>query len=627
MRAPLAPLLFVAAGCSPSSPPPDLPPIMPGFGADSVAQLVDPFIGTANEGNTFPGAVLPFGMVSLSPHNKISTPVDYLRGRSIAPSGYVDGEPAIMGFGATHLSGVGCPELGAPVIAATTGELSAEPDGWASAYANERAWPGYYGVDLKDFTIRADMTVTRRAGVIRFEFPGGRKGDANVFVDAGQALAWRAGNGAIRFRSPTELEGSTETGLFCAAPNRQRVYFAVRLDRKAESMGTWTDGSIGNAMEAAGRAGAWLRFSTDRLRVVEVRVAVSFVSVENAWASLDREVENRGFDALRLGALAAWEKTLGRIRVSGEDPARRTIFYTALYHALIHPSLASDGSGDHPRFGGGVVKSDPVERYHVHSLWDTYRNVHPLLSLVYPETQALFLRGLAAMTVEAGAPPRWELAGSETNIMVGDPALIVFGDGLAKKLVDFDLGPAYEAMRAAALDVDSKSPHRPGNKSYQSLGYVPIEEGEAVWGPVSTTLEYALADFNLARIADSLGRTKDADRFRAQSGNWLNLFDANTGFLRPRRADGSWLDPFNPDALTGSNGQYRNAGGPGYVEGTAWHYNFFVPHDVPGLIAKLGGEAAFAARRCSLRFRSMGGDDGEGHSVTRDARSQGPPAA
>jgi predicted alpha-1,2-mannosidase len=573
-------------------------PAVPPY-ASSFARLVDPLIGTAGEGNTFPGAVAPWGMVSVSPHTIYSTPQSFFAGQPLVGSGYRHGEPYLYGFGLTQLSGTGCPDLGAPVITATVGDVRPYFEEYRATYRDEVAWPGYYAVELAG-GVRVEATAAPRAGVLRFRFPA-RDGDANILVDVGHNLGWAPPDGSVRVVSPTEIEGSSSSGLFCARPNLQTTYFVARVSRAATASGTWRDRQLASQpQQTGGAAGAYLRFRTSAGEAIVVAVGVSYVSIDGARRNLQAEIDGElqgQLERVRAATFAAWERTLARVRVAGGTPPQRTIFYTALYHMLIHPSLLSDVDGLYPtmaRTAGGRAAAPGYERYSVFSLWDTYRNVHPFLTLVYPERQAPMLRSLAEMARESGQVPMWELIGSEVNMMVGDPLLPMVADSALKGLSDYDLRGLYARMREAALRVEAPL-HRPGNASYLALGYVPMDEAAKVWGPVSTTLEYAFADWALAQLAGSLGEQADAERFAAQSRRAAGaLFDPQTRLLRPRFADGRFLTPFDPDALEGARGQPR-AGGPGYVEGNAWSYSYFVPHDVAGLVALHGGAAPFVA--------------------------------
>lgn len=553
--------------------------------------LVDVFVGSGGEGHTFPGAVRPWGLVSVSPHNTLTTPVSYLAGEPFTASGYLDGQPKIYGFGHTHISGAGCPDLGAPVVMATTGEVLTDEDTYASTYRDEVASPGYYATTLSDWNVRVESTATVRAGVTRFSFPR-RNGDANVLFDVGRNLSWTDENGEVRVVSSKELEGWSSTGLFCAQNNQRKVFFVARFDRDADEVLTWGDDGPSGASSASGDTGAHFRFTTADGGQVEARVGVSFVSVDNARLNLEQETDGKSFDALRAEALGAWEQALGRVRVQGGSERDQRLLYTGLYHVLLHPNVLSDVNGEYPAMNGSIGRVQSGERYSTFSLWDTYRGVHPLLSLLYPEQQRDMVSSLAQMTAEKGAPPMWELGSYEVNMMVGDPANIVLAEAYLKGYRDFDAISTFEAMRDAALQT-GEGAHRVGNASYLELGYIPMEEAEDVWGPVSTTLEYAYADYALSLFARELGYPLDADNFGAQAFRYRALFDAEMGLLRPKNRDGSWFEPFDPLALEGSSPVAL--GGPGYVEGTAYHYTYMVPHDVGALMELGGGGERFDA--------------------------------
>jgi predicted alpha-1,2-mannosidase len=545
-----------------------------------LAGEVDPFIGTAGDGQTFPGAVVPWGMASPSPHTTLTTTADAVEGLFVN-SGYQHGAPTMRGFGLTHLSGVGCPDLGVPVVAPTLGGPPSAFDDYVSTYRNEVAYAGYYAVELGDRGLVAEMTATPRTGVFRFWLPKGAP--ANIIVDPARGVSW------LRYQarfseglSTDEIAGSAGFGGFCAMPGGGRLHFVARLDRPADHVELFDPN--GNA----GEAFAFWRYDRAPAEPVTMWVGLSWVSVDEARANLD--AEQLRFDDARDAAAIAWQQSLGRIEVEGGTQADRTRFYTALYHALIHPSILQDVSGTYPRFSREEIgQAGDAARYTVFSLWDTYRTLHPLLTLVYPETQLGILRSMQDMLLGAEVPPKWELIGDEVQMMVGDPAAIVFADSQAKGLTGFDTDVVYEALRDAA----DRPEHRPGIDDYLDLGFVPMEVATTVWGPVSTTLEYALADWSLAELARAVDRNEDVSRLLERAASYAGFYDADTGTLRPKNRDGSFLEPFDPDAIEGS--LPLRLGGPGYVEGTAWQYAFFVPHDMPGLIA-LHGERTFIDR-------------------------------
>ena len=556
--------------------PPDAAPL---------AGAVDPFIGTAADGMTFPGALVPWGMATPSPHTKLTTAADGLEGVFVN-GGYRHGDPQIHGFGLTHLSGVGCPDLGLPVIAPTSGATPASFEAYGSAYRSELAYAGYYGVELTDMETVAEMTATPRTAVFRFWFAQGQP--ANITLDGAHGISWVRNQADLEVLGPNEIVGSAAFGGFCVSGGGGRLYFVARTDRAADSFGVVKDGMASAETRATGDAMAFLRYEAAPPEPVTMWVGLSWVSIEQARANLD--AEQLPFDEVRDAAATVWQQHLERIEVAGGSDDDRVRFYTALYHALIHPSILSDVDGTYPIFTRDEIgQTEGETRYTVFSLWDTYRTLHPLLTLVYPETQLEIVKGMQDMTLHAIAPPKWELISDEVQPMVGDPALIVFADSHAKGLTDFDLGPVYDVMRDAAERED----HRPGDTEYLDLGFVPMERANTVWGPVSTTLEYALADWALAQLAEALGRNDDVPGLLERAESYRGFYDDETGTLRPRNADGSFLEPFDPDAEEGS--APLRLGGPGYVEGTAWQYAFFVPHDVDGLIA-LHGEQAFLDR-------------------------------
>lgn len=594
MRA-LALLLVLAAPSSADTPRASARDAEQPRRAGDLLTLVNPFIGTGGDGNTYPGAQVPWGMVSVSPHNDPS-----------APSGYRWGKPLFYGVGHVHLSGTGCPDLGNILLTAVSNAAAvAGPERFASRYSAERASPGYYRVDLAS-QISLEATATVRTGLTRFTF-GARMDDARIVFDLGARLPQGPGPaaspylGSVRFLSATELAGWSEGGGFCSAPNRHTVYFDAVLSHPPERRQIWNGAEISETAEATGTdVGALCSFATRRMGELLVKVGISYVSIANARANLDVEQPGWDFPGVRRDAETLWERELRRIRVEGGTDNRRTMFYTALYHAMIHPSVFSDVNGEYRGINGsGVKRAEGRTQYHVFSLWDSYRTVHPLLALVWPERQLDMVRSMAAMAKDGGWLPKWELAGDETRVMVGDPGTIVAADSYCKGLADFDVPTAYAAARRAATQAQG-NPVRPGLASWIAKGYIPEDHGgEWIWGTVSTALEYALADWHLARWAARLGHEDDAREFDRRAQGYRNLRDPSTGFLRPRYSTGAWLDPFDPLSMKSSDG-WDAGGGPGYVEGNAWHYRFFVPHDLPGLIETSGGVDEFTAslREC-----------------------------
>lgn len=542
-------------------------------GAHAVAALVDevdPFIGSTGGGNTFPGAVLPWGMVSVSPHNDLG-----------APAGYSSGKPKIFGFGHLHLSGVGCPDLGNIVL--MPARVGAERKA-GMTYSNELARPGYYSARFSEQGIQAEMSVTPRSGFSRYRFEA-RAAAPQVWLDLAQAM--RPVTLADGKQLPDgSFEGFTQSGGFCGSKSERKVYFHAEVFPKPLKVLSWPGPEKGLSFE----------FKNGTKEVL-VKIGISYVSAANASLNLKKENPGWDFEKVRAAAAAAWERELSKIEIKGGDRQRRQLFYTALYHVLLHPNVFSDVNGEYQGLeNSGVKKAAKGERYSVFSLWDTYRTVHPLLTLLWPERQLDMARSLADMAKDSGWLPKWELSGDETYVMVGDPVLPAIADTYLAGLRDFDAEAAWAAAWKAAT-VPSKL--RPGLKSMDKFGYIANDEtfGDWVWGSVSSTLEYAYADWSLAQWARAMGKNKEADwLMQKRAPMWKALFDKTSGFLRAKLASGAFLSPFDPLAQCCDKSGWPDNGGPGYVEGNAWQYTWFVPHDMPGLIQAMGGPAVFTEK-------------------------------
>jgi predicted alpha-1,2-mannosidase len=555
---------------------------------------VNPFIGTANGGNTFPGALVPWGMVSVSPHNDLAS-----------PSGYTYGHPDLYGFGHLHLSGTGCPDLGSVVLMPTLGEIQIDPEMWKSPYDSEKAEPGYYSVHLKSGDLSAEMTATTHAGISRYTFPAG-KGKANILLDLGRRLTTDPVTlksprfeSYVKILSPTEAEGYAESGDFCSpyAGNKQTAYFMIQFNKPTLSSGTWKEGHLKKDKEQKGEGiGAYFSFDTAGPEALIAKVGISYVSMENARLNLQTEIPGWDFEGVRLAARQAWDEALSRIVINGGSDDQRTIFYTALYHALIHPSVFSDVNGQYEGMAHtGAKTAQGYTRYHVFSLWDTYRNLHPFLGLFYPERDLDMTKSLVEMAKEGGWLPKWELGGNETSVMVGCPAVPVILDTYRQGLKNFDVESAYESM-AKSLSPEKNKTYG-GLKSLLQYGYLPKDDdsGDWIWGSVSTGLEYSFDYWCLAQMAKDLKKNSDYEKYISLAGAFKNYYDSSTGFLRARNRDGSFLKPFDPQA-TCCDQSWPNNGGPGYVEGSAWQYLFFVPQDMEGLIHVMSGNKVFTDR-------------------------------
>ena len=586
--------------------------------AASLTGYVQPFVGTTNFGACNPGAVVPSGMMSVSPFNVMGSELNtWDKDSRWWSTPYVYENKFLTGFSHVNLSGVGCPDAGALLTMPTTGPLQVDYHAYGSEYTGETAEPGYYGVDLTAYGIKAEATTTLRTSIERYTFPAGQ---ANILLNLGEGLTNESG-AWVRRISDTEIEGMRFAGTFCY--NSQAVfpiYFALKVSKKPSAQGFWKkqrpmtaeaawDGDAGKykiyrnyGRELAGdQIGYW--FSYDDVAEgtqILVQMAVSFVSTANAWENLYAEQPcakpcSGHFEKVRKASSEKWEQDLGRICVEGGTEAQKQIFYTALYHALIHPSVLSDVNGEYPLMENrGVGKVSPGhERYSVFSLWDTYRNVHQLLTLVYPERQADMLSSMVDMYKEWGWMPKWELFGRETFTMEGDPAICVITDSYLKGLRDFDIDAAYSAFLKSANTPGAQNKMRPDADPYNNLGYIPVGWFAGDFSgdnSVSHALEYYVADNALATLAAALGKEEDAKVFKARSLGYRHYYDKESGALRPIAKDGSFITPFNPE----DGADFSNA--VGFHEGSAWNYTFYVPHDVKGYARLMGGSKAFVRK-------------------------------
>lgn len=560
---------------------------------------VDPFIGTGGEGHTFPGAVVPFGMVQLSPDTQIK-PRKEAYGWA---AGYRYDDTTIVGFSHTHFSGTGHSDLGDVLVMPIAGDVklergdTAKPgSGYTSRFSHndEVAEPGYYAVTLQDYAIRAELTATARVGVHRYRFPQGKP--AHVLVDLRTSMYDYPGKvlwSRLRLRPDGTVTGFRETRGW--APGRQ-LYFAMRFSRpvsahqfhdteqdvvyKGFPPPSEKDPRQRAQIEGRQLVGAF-DFADAAGQSMIVKVAISPVSEDNAIANLDAEVPAWDFDGVRRDAKALWAQALGAVDIDAPEPMRRS-FYTALYHTLMGPSLFMDSDGRYRGPDNAVHQAKGFTHYSTFSLWDTYRALHPLLTLVQPERRNNdFVNSLLASHRHSpyGTLPVWSFHGLETWCMIGYHAVPVIADAYMKGIRGYDADAALQAMVASA----SYGPYD-GIAQYMQLGYVPIdEEGEAA----SKTLEYAFDDWTISRMAEAMGRKDVAAQFGKRAANWRNAFDPNTGFMRARTRDGKFREPFDPSA---------SGYGTDYTEGNAWQYSWYVPQDVAGLAAAHGGEDRLIAR-------------------------------
>lgn len=583
--------------------------------AKEPVDYVDPFIGTTNFSVCNPGAVCPRGLMSVVPFNVMGSDLNvYDKDARWWSAPYEYNNKYFTGFAHVTLSGVGCPELGTLLVMPTTGKLDVDYHHYGSEYSQEKATPGYFSNWLNKYNIRCEVSSTLRSSIERYTFP---EGEGHVLVNLGNGLTNETG-ASIRKVSDTEIEGMRLLGTFCYNPQAVfPMYFVVRVSKKPASSGFWKlqppfkgvkgewDPDNGKyklytryGKEIAGNdIGYFFNYECAEGEQIEVQVGVSFVSVANARENLDAEQQGFRFDKVCKDARQQWNDCLSTVTVEGGSEAQRRVFYTALYHTMMHPNIVNDVNGQHPMMEREETGHTSTRRYTVFSLWDTYRNLHQLVTLLNPQQQLDMVRSMIDMYKEWGWMPKWELYGRETFTMEGDPAIPVITDTWLKGLRDFDIQTAYEAFRKSANLPDAENKLRPDNTPYIEKGYVPLGHYAADLSgdnSVSHALEYYIADYALSLLAKDLGHKEDAKTYLTRSLQYKHYYSKESGTLRPINKDGSFYSPFDPKA--GEN--FSNA--PGFHEGSAWNYTFYIPHDVMGLAKLMGGKKAFVSKLQSV---------------------------
>lgn len=563
---------------------------------------VNPFIGTSNYGTTNPGAVCPQGMMSVVPFNVMGSDLNrFDKDRQWWSTPYSADNKFFTGFAHGSLSGVGCPELGSLLLMPTRGALTVDYKEYGSEYKDEVASPGYYATRLTKYGILAEATASMRTGLSRFTFP---KGESHILLNLGEGLTNESG-ATVRFVNETEIEGSKLLGTFCYNPAAVfPVYFVMKLSKAPKQKGYWKkqrpmdaeaawDADAGKykiyssyTREMSGDdVGVWFDYETEENESISVKMGISYVSIENARKNMEAEQPDFDFDKVHKAAREMWNRDLSRVEIEGGSKDERTIFYTGLYHLLIHPNILQDVNGEYPQMESLQVGHTKGNRYTVFSLWDTYRNVSTLMTLLYPDRQLDIIRTMIDMYKENGWLPKWELYGRETFTMEGDPSIPYIVDAYMRGLRDYDVNLAYEAMRKGATTPGEFNLLRPDANDYFTRGYVPLREQYD--NSVSHALEYYIADWNLSNFAQALGKKADAQLFYERSMGYKHYYSKEFKTLRPLLPDGSFYSPFDPKQ--GENFEPS----PGFHEGNAWNYTFYVPHDIKGLAKLMGGDKAF----------------------------------
>ncbi len=547
-----------------------------------LADYVNPFIGTSgpDSGCTFPGVTSPFGMVQWSPDT-----VGALQDESRSGT-YVYADDGIQGFSLNHLSGVGCPVMGdvpiMPVIGPITSSPATHPAVYRAKFSHnhERASPGFYAVGLNN-GVKVQLTVTTRAGMGRFTFPA--SAHSAILFDMGRNSGG-VSDASIEIVDDQKISGSVSSGGFCGGPNKYTVYFAGEFSRPFARFGTWKDSTLnrGQRTERGPHTGGFVEFDTMKDQVVQMKIALSYVSTNNARKNLHTEIAGWDFDAVRKSAHDRWSRELGLIEVSGGTDEMNRTFYTALYHVLSVPNVFSDVNGDYRGFDGQVHVAKGRTQYANFSSWDIYRGQVQLLALLHPRETSDMVQSLLADGQQSAGLPVWPVANSDSCMMVGDPACPIIASAYAFGARSYDTQAALKAMVKGATQPELRSkicPQWRTFESYLKLGYLGPDSQS---GP-SQTLEFTTADFSIAQYAKAVGDATTYQTFMRRAQFWLNIFNHKTGYIEPRRNDGSFItvDPAAPEH---------------YVEGNGAQYTWMVPYNLRSLFDMMGGNDVVVTR-------------------------------
>lgn len=536
-------------------------------------QYTNPMIGTDFTGNTYPGAQVPFGMVQLSPDNGLPG-WDRI-------SGYFYPDSTIAGFSHTHLSGTGAGDLYDISFMPVTWPIKEadSPLGIYSTFSHndEAASAGYYRVLLKDYNINVELTATERCGIQRYTFP---EANSSIILNLKKAMNWD-------FTLDTHIEvvdSRTIRGYRHSMgwSPEQHVYFQTRFSRPFDSFEmdtsaiiTMDKGRIGTATIAR------FNFNTHKDEEILVTTALSGVSMEGAALNMEKEAPKDDFDYYYQQAVKKWDNQLGKIEVSSEDGDLKTVFYTALYHAMLAPTLYSDVDGKYFGPDGKIHQAEDWDNYSTFSLWDTFRASHPLFTYIEPERVNDMIECFLHFYEQSGALPLWNLYGWETNMMIGYHAVPVIVDAYLKGVGNFDAEKALEACIASANRDDYH-----GIGFYKTHGYVPSDKEN--WS-LSKTMEYAYDDYCIAKMAEAMGKSEIAETFYRRSQNYKNTFNPASSFMQPRDSKGNFMDNYDPEEYIED-----------ICESNGWQYYWYVPHDIDGLISLTGGVERFGERLDSM---------------------------
>ncbi len=539
-----------------------------------ITSFVNPFIGSDGHGHTFPGATLPFGMVQLSP--------DTRKDSWDGCSGYHYSDKTILGFSHTHLSGTGVGDYGDIRLVPITGELKINPgnenepgSGYRSKFSHkdEIATPGYYKVFLEDYKISAALTVTKRCGFHKYTFPD--NSSSFIIIDLTESVTSdKIAGSELQFYSDTEIGGYRRTKGWA---KDQVIYFYAILSKPFDSYGIAKEQQIleGQRESKGSDIKGFVKYSTKKDEEILVKVGISAVSVHGDKNNPLPENQGWDFDQVASQASQTWNDQLSKIRVKGGTAEDKVKFYTAYYHSCIAPNLFTDADRKYRGHDGEIHTAEKFDVYTVFSLWDTYRALHPLMTILEPSRTVDFIKTFVDIYEKSGLLPIWELAGNETFCMIGYHSVPVIVDAYIKGIRGFDAEKAFEAMKSSSLQDHF------GLSSYRKYGFVPAEdEGESI----SKTLEYSYDDWCIAQMAKALGKEEDYKEYICRAQYYKNLFDPETRFIRGKR-NGMFTEPFEPSEVNFM-----------LTEANTWQYTFYVPQDIKGFKELMGDDAGFTSK-------------------------------
>jgi predicted alpha-1,2-mannosidase len=539
----------------------------------NLTKYVDPIIGTSGHGHTFPGATLPNGMVQLSPDTDIKD-WDWC-------SGYHYSDNSIMGFSHTHLSGTGCADYGDILLMPTTGTLKTEPgtkdnpdSGYRSRFnhKNEIAKAGYYSVILDDYKIKAELTASLRVGFHKYTFP--KSENSNIIIDLVHGIEDMVIDSRVEIVDNKTIQGYRRSSGWA---KDHCIYFYAEFSKPFKTFGIAEDGNIPKEKKSADGKNlkAFVEYNTSEGEAVLVKVGISHTSIEGAKKNVTTEISGWDFNKVVKQADNAWQKELSTIKATSKNDKNLTVYYTAMYHALLNPSTLSDVDGNYIGRDGKIHTVKDGCMYTVYSLWDTFRAENPLYTIIDSKKANDMVKSLVQKSDEYGLLPVWELASNETGCMIGYHSIPVIADAYFKGIRNYDVEKAFKAMKKSAMQ------DHLGLEYYKEMGYIPSDlENESV----SKTLEYAYDDWCIAMMAKDLGKQDDYNYFIERAKFYANVFDPSTSLMRAKK-NGKWFEPFDPYSVSGN-----------YTEANSWQYSFFVPQDINGLMKLMGGDEKFVSK-------------------------------